>query len=256
MTGIIFLLVLLAAMVLAPYILGPILIKSNHTQAAEPHFREIDAQTEELPVEAQNLFETRIPELTQLGFTPLACMEMSGYTSKAMAYFTLLGHPENRDMAMLTAFYVKLNEQLRFRTTYVEFVTRFAGDHAVTTNNTGEISVTPKTPGRIKNAFPMIPDTERLYRIHQAVVKREAPGDRKELPSRDGVGRMLTEGIAKEHAHGVAVGYLFFDPAANAFRPTWKGACLMTWKLCWPVKKWIKAARVRKAEALLRELSV
>lgn len=256
MPGLLEFLVICASLLLAPYILGPILIKLSHTQAAEPRFREIDAQSEMLPPEAQSFFEAQIPELVKLGFTPLACMEMSGYTSKVMAYFTLLGHPGNRDMAMLTAFYTDVNGQLCFRSKYVEFVSRFAGERSVTTNNTGEISVTPKPPGSVKNGFPMAAETERLYRAHQAIVRRESPGDRKELPARDGVGKMLTEGIAREHAHSVEAGYFWFDAAASAFRPTWKGACLMTWMLCWPLKNFRMAALASKAESQLRELGV
>lgn len=248
--------IVIVAKVAAPLVLGPLLIKSNHTQSAAPVFRELDPNTEDVPPEARAHFEAGIPGLTALGFAPVACMEMTGYTQKAVACFTLFENPSNRDLAMLTAFYVDLNGRRRFRSAHAEFVAAFADGRNVTTSNTSELSATPRNPRKKKYPFPMLKDLARLWRAHQALASREAPGERKPPPKPGEAGRMLTEGIAQEHEFYVSAGYLFFDPAAQAFRPTWKGACLMTWRLCWPFKEMRRAQALRQAQALLLELGV
>jgi hypothetical protein len=52
----------------------------------------------------------------------------------------------------------------------------------------------------------------------------------------------------------VDCGYYYRDELAGVQRPTWKGAILMTWKLCWPVKPIRLALRRHGARRLLHEL--
>ena len=45
----------------------------------------------------------------------------------------------------------------------------------------------------------------------------------------------------------VQIGWLYRDAAAGAYRPTWKGAFLMTWGQLWPMKA-IREAGLRARE--------
>jgi hypothetical protein len=50
------------------------------------------------------------------------------------------------------------------------------------------------------------------------------------------------------------MGYFIRDEAGLTYRPTWKSACLMTWRLCWPIKQILAALKRARTERLLREL--
>jgi hypothetical protein len=63
----------------------------------------------------------------------------------------------------------------------------------------------------------------------------------------------LIEGRERILAHHVATGYYYLDEARDIYRPTWKGAVLMTWRLLWPIRPLYRAWRRRPTHAFLRE---
>lgn len=42
----------------------------------------------------------------------------------------------------------------------------------------------------------------------------------------------------------------------DVYRPTWRGAFLMSWRLLWPVKPIVRVLRKRRAARLLSELGL
>ena len=58
--------------------------------------------------------------------------------------------------------------------------------------------------------------------------------------------------IVESYEEQVGFGWLYLDSAAGVYRPTWKGAFLMTWGLLWPVLAIRKALLRQKEEALLK----
>jgi hypothetical protein len=56
--------------------------------------------------------------------------------------------------------------------------------------------------------------------------------------------------------HAVATGYYWIDERWGVYRPTWKGALLMTGKHAWPVRPIYRALRHRRTRGLLREAGV
>ncbi|MCW8129474.1 MAG: hypothetical protein KIS92_03740 [Planctomycetota bacterium] len=243
--------------VLLPYVLGPILVKATQAQAVRATFRPLDGTAPDLPGDAKAFFEAGIPPLLELGFTPLACMEMSHYVKNVKVYFTILEHREHCDYAMLDAFYlVFASGECKHRSMHTEFISLLTPERSVTTNNSSESVATPPVPGREKYFFRNITDSQRLYRAHQALARRAHAGTRMPLSAWEPDARVLQESISREHAFLSGQGYLRLDETAQQYRLTWKGAILMTWRLCWPVKQIRMAGDGRRAEALLRELGV
>lgn len=241
--------------VLLPYVLGPILVKATHTQAAWAVFRDLEAADENLPGDAKAYFEASMTPLLELGFTPLACMEMSGYVKNVIVYFAIFEHAQFHDYAMLDAFYLTIpNGECKKRSTHTEFISLLSKEQSLTTNNSSELAATPPVPNREKYFFRKVSDPKQLYRVHRELVRRSFSGERMPLPVWERDGRVIQESIAREHEFLVQMGYLQLDEMAQRYRLTWKGAILMTWRLCWPIKDVRAAAMDRRAEALLQEL--
>jgi hypothetical protein len=60
--------------------------------------------------------------------------------------------------------------------------------------------------------------------------------------------------MARDNVHQARAGYWYLDPRDGRYRPTWRGAALMTWKLAWPVGAIRRARRRGRTAALLRRL--
>jgi hypothetical protein len=63
----------------------------------------------------------------------------------------------------------------------------------------------------------------------------------------------LSTSFTKTLMRQVEFGYLYLDEAANVFRPTVKGAILMTWKIAWPTGMIKRALIRRKARQLMNQ---
>jgi hypothetical protein len=100
----------------------------------------------------------------------------------------------------------------------------------------------------------MVRDAEGLWRVHERALQEFAARSKKKPPptSSEALDR-LRAGMLKEQTDQVEIGWLWFDEQYDVFRPTWKGACLMAWKLAWPVSAYRQSARRRRAWAFLRE---
>jgi hypothetical protein len=131
-------------------------------------------------------------------------------------------------------------------TVVLGFTSRCADGARVYTGNSAVGSVFPVRPGVRSARFPSERDPRRLYALHRVHVRR-AP--RAIVP-------VLVGDPAEYQRHEeeaalrwmIDSGYMYRDGAA--IRPTWKGACLMPWRLLFP---WRQLSE-RRDEALRRSL--
>lgn len=143
---------------------------------------------------------------------------------------------------------------------YTEFLSRFDADEValIHTNNTTMIGSFPDLPNELAFRFPQVKDIQRLDRLHQKLVDRHAPSARKIVSLYDRhegrvvsyIRSVLLDGYRKQEG----TGYLVYREYGNYWRPTVKGAYLMTWALLWPMKAILLGRMYRRARQLLREL--
>src|SRR5262245_43678310 len=88
--------------------------------------------------------------------------------------------------------------------------------------------------------LPEVRVTRELARWHSGVRQRLSPG-KTCLPVGQDPVILLTEGQDRVRAHMVKTGYSYLDDAHGVYRPTWKGAVRMTWRLIWPVRPLFRA---------------
>ncbi len=245
-----------AGALLLPYVMGPLLIRAVHRQAARPAFQMLDPSVQALPEEADLHLRKITSALQNEGFSIAAVFEQSGYVKNLTVYLALLENRGAQDLAIAVAMYVTVEGQVKFRTVYSEFSTGYLDESSVTTNNCSELTASAPLPQRTLSQLPLLADPLRLYRAHQALLRRVTHTKKKSIPARDELERFLRTGMEKEVAAQVAAGYLYLDASADCYRPTWKGALLMTWKLVWPVSAIRRSRRDRRAAELVQELGV
>jgi hypothetical protein len=121
--------------------------------------------------------------------------------------------------------------------TLIELTTQFADGRELNVNNFG-LGVFAPAPGKITERFPGVTDPASLCRISRQLIRRHYGGTDVTPPDDGGdPAAYLTAAMRRELTNQVATGYYRWDEAGEAFRPTWKGALLMTWKLLPPFRQ-------------------
>jgi hypothetical protein len=132
------------------------------------------------------------------------------------------------------------------------FVTERTTGPALATSNTRTASPWPDNPAFDRTVFSDVREPGQLLRLHRARLEAGPPGSaRRTTVARDPAAyQSRIEQVAKDHI--VRCGYWRFDEAAQLYRPTWRGAVLMCWRLLPPARQ-ILASRRASAAAALRE---
>jgi hypothetical protein len=145
------------------------------------------------------------------------------------------------------------------RVFYVEFVSRFRDGTVVHTNNSPQPGVFGPRPTHTAGRFPAVKEADRLYRLHQALAERHPSGLKVLRLDEEFAGEAratVAASLVEEMEAQVKTGYLHLSPQERVYRPTCKGACLMTWKLLWPVKAIRRVLQEREAARLMADLAV
>jgi hypothetical protein len=191
----------------------------------------------------------RVADLEDLGFVVRGHRHLTGH-SIATGQITLMEHPRTLDVAK-----VLVTAAGRRRQHTIFFQTRFEDGTDVGVGNNALTVGLPSLPETTYVWVPEVRDPRRLYRVHEQV--RDGLGAGKQrLPIGPDPADFLEVARERILAHYVATGYFFLDAARCAYRPTWKGAVLMSWRLLWPIRPLYRAWRRRPSRKLLRELGV
>jgi hypothetical protein len=250
--------VVLVLLVTLVYWFGPILIRFTMRQAAEPELHAFDPSDPLLPLQVAVHFRRVRAALEPAGFEVVEGLALPDQTPRVKAVLLLLVHRLNKDVAVATAIYGKMRDETTLQTAYVEFVSRYRDGTVVQTNNTDQLSAFAPRPHITSIRLPMIRKPDRLYQLHQAAAKghHQSSGKvlRLEEEFRGDAVAYLTRTLVEELEGQIETGYMYLSAAENVFRPTWKGAVLMTWGLLWPYSAIRRARRDAKARRLLKEL--
>lgn len=233
------------------YFVGiPLVVLFRQKFAATPDCVELELHTLN-PQLAQFLMETT-NQLYTLGFDEPTLVHMPSAAPDIKVYLILLVNRPQGDKAMVTAI---VGEGVNaIQTWYIEFSTRYANDQCVDTFNTSELSAFDKGPETIRSQVPSVTDVGELYRLHQYRMKTGGIAEKKVLfePGK-AVQYLVTNAMKKAYDKQVVKGWLWFDAPGDCYRPTFKGAYLMTWGILFPMKQFRTMAMRRKEQAILAE---
>lgn len=236
-----------------PFIGLPLAVRFKQSVSRRPEAAVITLW--DLPIKVRDYFMTASTRIQGLDFDEPAFIHLSYLVPNVSVDFTI--HPDSRRGDMAGTFVVWKEEtgDKELAVQYVEFSTRFNNGRAVITNNNSQLAAYPEIPEKAVYSFPDVTDPQKLYRLHCLLLDREqGQAGKATPPHRDRIIEHMNEYFRKEGERKVEMGLLYVDRERDAYRPTIKGAYLMTWSLLWPVTSIRRALINRRARLLTREL--
>jgi hypothetical protein len=247
------LLILLSVAVLAfcsQLLVAPFLVYSRARHPARPTVRELGP--EEPPWTPPFGFDYDIVGMELLGFTVAAHLVQDQESPGIRSLITLFTNREELTAAIIV--YPQIDEI--GQATFKEFATTFEDGPELCCNDSNGLGVFARAPEKRTYSFPHVKDLSDLYRIHQRLLETEGSSRRRTLPAPGEEFAVLCAELAHDLARQADRGYFRLDREADRYRPTIKGAVVMTWKLAWPVKPIRQFLIVRKGKRIVRKLGI
>ena len=245
--------ILLGVLVL-PYLLGPLLIFATMRYRVPAQVIAIDPTQEPLPEDVRAYFHETYQSLSELGFELVAVLGLPSLISNVRTILALYRNDETLDLAMATFMVATGNVSLRNQ--YVEFHRRYSDGVSIQTNNTAQLGSFPPLPGQHTYYCWEIQDLGRLFALHRFLAaKHRRSGHAISRLDTDYDGdpvQFVAEGVlAESFAEQVPTGYI--TAYSGGYRPTFKGAVIMTWQELWPIKMFRRARHRGRMQQALRE---
>ncbi len=236
-----------------PFIGMPLLVRFKQSISRRPDATVITLW--DLPIKIRDYFMTTSTRIQGLDFDEPVYLHLSDLVPNVSADFTI--HPDSRrgDMAGTFVFWKEETGEKKMAVQYIEFSTRFNDGRSVITNNNSQLATYPEIPEKTVYSFPDVIDPQKLFRLHCLLLDRKPNQTGKVAPpDRDRIIEHMNEYFHTEGDRKVEMGLLYIDREKDAYRPTIKGAYLMTWSLLWPVTSIRRALIRRRARSLMKEL--
>ena len=232
------------------FLITPLIILSTQKMAARPACEEM--QMHSLDPKLSQFIMEKTNDLYELGFDEPTLIHMPSPSPGVKAYLVMLVNRPQGDKVLITALIGEA--AVTIQTWYVEFSTRYANDQCVDTLNSSELSAFQQRPHNIRSQMPSITEVAELYRLHQFKMKTSGITEKKVLfEPGQAVEYLLVNAIKKAYDEQVKKGWLRYDAAGDCYRPTIKGAYLMTWGLLQPMKLFRTMAMHRREKEILAE---
>jgi hypothetical protein len=223
----------------------------TNKQPAYPDFTAM--RLEDLPPPIAGAFARSRDIFAGLGFEAVACLYKFGLATNVRTYLLLLVNRETNDAAVVYDLLVD-NGINSIHRSITEFGTDLSNGVEVCTSTTNDPNPYKEYPEKLVYKFPEVKNPWALYNLHRQMVSRHAaPGVYGYLPAAGNEIPALSASFTKTLMRQVQFGYLYLDEATQFFRPTWKGAVLMTWKLAWPAGMIQRALIRRNARRLVNQ---
>jgi hypothetical protein len=246
----------LAVFVFFVWIVAPAGLKLRQWASPNPDIEAIDVQSEETPEAFAAAYRRAEPFMQEIGFRIAGCLRVTNSAPGGRIVIALFENAKERQTAQLFTVIARVGFVLKTVTVLV-LITEFDDGTKLITSNSRIPVIMPRV--RIRQgsaAFPKITRPRRLFEIHQASVARYGGGATRLEPSIEDPAEYLRQRWRTESATFLETGYYYHDEKHDVYRPTWRGAYLMAWKLLWPVKPILGLIRKRRAARLLRELGL
>lgn len=243
----------LAGFVAFYFLVTPILILTNQKMSATPECEEL--QMHSLDPQLAEFLMQKTNDLYELGFDEPTLIHLPNATPGVKAYLIMLVNRPAGDKVMVTALVG--TDVFTIQTWYVEFSTRYVSDQCVDTLNSSELSAFQQGPENVRTQAPSVTEVSELYRLHQYMMRKSGITAKKALYEPGQAIAYLKEyALKKSYDKQVEKGWLSFDASGNCYRPTVKGAYLMTWGLLQPMKWFRVQAMYRRERVILSEFRV
>ena len=234
------------------YLFAPILIRFSQKMNAQPKFEPLDLST--LPPPAAQYVWACQQALEAEGFETVAHLAWANPAPNVFPFIALLMNRAAGTKAMVSAFYVVSPEGPKLTTKYVEFITRYQQGTVLQTSNNQPPGAFQHGPEQQTLRLPEVQNPHALYAVHCQRTARLAGNPIEPLPLPGTEVSVQETRMIEDYEEQVKFGLLYLDQGAAVYRPTWKGAYLMTWSQLQPVKYFREARERGKSQAALKAL--
>ena len=236
----------------AQYWLGPLMVHAKVRQKRATRFTPGD-QAPPLPDLLAPFFAETSAALQSAGFvaTPLFHGATGDERHGSAAYFQLFQHPRHGDVATIMAMARPIPAS-GVPHTLLGFTAEFGDGSTQRTGNSPVESAVPSRPADGVARFPEERDAARLYALHRELVRRRGSRQRP-VPLSDPIAYQRRQ---EQLTHQRMVSSGWYVAEADALRPTWKGACLASWRMLAPWKTWRAQRSERLRLQLVRDLGL
>jgi hypothetical protein len=254
---------LIPAPVMLFYLGIPLLIWKAHRFEETPTIQRIDPGTLPLPADVQQYLDFVATDLQKIGFESRATLLLPSATPHVISLLRMFVNPTEKCSAMANSMIatIKTSEGDRVNhQPYVEFTTRFDDGKVFNTNNSSLLSSFPPAPKVLTTRAPWVPDPTMLHIAHDLITRSRSDGARRVVRLDEAFGgdevAYLQACMKEEYEHATKIGYMRLGLGETFYRPTLRGAYLMTWKELPPFKQW-RARRARaQAERIMEDAGV
>lgn len=165
----------------------------------------------------------------------------------------MLQHPDGETATIAMVYSANTGTALPM----VEFTAELPNGRIFDVNNSVTVPIFAPRPGHVVYRFPQVRDPLRLHKIFQVLLRRQfGSSTMRQRDIANDPARFLADIMDAEHRTQAEAGYYRFDEAARRWRPTLRGAFVMTWRLLPPFKQIITAGVRRRARAVLNEIAM
>jgi len=244
--------VILIGLLIFPFVFLPIITFCSHRLNANPRIEQIHPGKDVVPVEFWDVARDAIDDLAGSGFKLKGHLRMSGWVSSAVTYYAVLENQMHCAIARLAVVFVQTKLVSRV-SAMLAFTTEFASGSEVLTANNKELVTQPGSAQATVLWLPEVREADELYHYHQQAVQK-CGFNGNAMPTEQEPVEYLRRLAEKEVARSVKYGYYRLDSRSKKYRPTLKGAALLSWKLLPPIKNLRQAWRKYQTNKLLRKL--
>jgi len=240
------LLVPLALFMCLQYGLGPIMVYRNQRMPDRYSFSLLEG--EGFLSDRGLAFSSLHYQVQQQGFRYAGSSELK--LSHSVIYFSVYYSERRKLCCSLMAAHATHCEPL----TSVEFTQMYSDGTLLNVNNTAVFGVYPEWEKKVAYRFPHVSDLVELLDVAERIIKTRnskaepvAMVDGKEFEA-------VESHLNEELDRLIKLGWVSSRLFGGERRLTMKGAVLMTWKMCWPIKFILNQRDVRRSMKVLKNL--
>lgn len=233
-----------AVLLPAQFILAPLLVYRSQRLPARYCFEMIDPES---------FLSDRTPTFVELHRKLLEHQfEHIGSSSFMMSqvrmYFSIYNQSDLKLACVLSTAYSE-----PMNSTQIEFTQLYADGSVMNISNNPLFEIYPPHPRKLNFRFPDSNDFDQLLDAAQRLIASQKPGIQ-HIGLEPGHEIETIERYLNEELDAlVQTGWVSSRVAQGQRRLTFKGATLMTWKLCWPIKGLLDRADAARARRALRQ---
>ena len=138
--------------------------------------------------------------------------------------------------------------------TQIEFTQIYEDGTLFGVNNNSIFGVYPKWSIKDGYRFPDINDFNELLCIANKLIKRYKHNCVLKALKNNSEFQTIENHLNDEVQHLIEVGWVSPKQQNGCYHLTPKGAAIMTWKMCWPIKQFINKADIERSLSALNEV--